>query len=1212
MGQSRIVKQMCQKGGGLQVVVSEEGLPKFLIEAKDAIEAGWTDKASDLLNGRAIDQVRKVVHEDPSRTDVMFMVALMFGTIGRVAKAEEWYKKILEQGSDALVLYELGRICRRSGRLSEATQYRRKAVEEDPDNPEFRIALALDLIREGKVQDGVDLLREALESDPSNADTHSKLLFHLHYLPIQDRQQLFEEHKRWGWMHAPATLAKRSHDNDPDPDRRLRVGYICADFRTHSVAYNFEAILAGRNREAEHVYGYGNVAEPDGMTERLKAQFDHYRDIRGLGDQAVVRAIEQDRIDILVSIAGHTGDNRLRVLAYKPAPIQVEYQGINTCGIEQVDYRLTDSLLDPQGSQEFHVEELVHLPGGVHCYTPPESAPPVAPLPAKRKGYVTFGSFNNNMKINSHVVSLWAQVLQANEGSRLLLKFAGGNDGGVRDYYLSQFDRFGIPPERIQMCGRKPPGEHLQLYDEVDIGLDTYPFNGCVTTLEALWMGVPTVTLFGEPYISRMGLSILSRVGLAFFAASKPAEYVAKATSLARKLEALERIRASMRQRMAASTLCDAKAYATTLEAAYRKMWHRWCRGREAGHLSLLACEHSRVTRPENRVASPAHNGAGGDVLRFCLSEHSDLQFTVSKSALPPLLLEAAALANSGRVEQVSRVLSDQVLDVVRSMPDEDPRRTDAAFVLATLLKQTEQTQNAEMWYKEVLKRRPHALVLFELAGICCKTGRLSEAVEYQRRAVDLCPGSPELWTTLAEYLIRTGQTREGIEMLRQAVKTSPDKVSHSKLLWHLHQLPELDETRLFEEHRCWGRIHAPISKAARSHGNDADPSRRLRIGYISPDFRGHSVAYFFESLLDEQDRREVETYGYGNVAFPDQVTERLESKFDHYRNVYRAGDEAVVGMIEQDRIDILVDLAGHTSDNRLGVLAHKPAPIQLSYLGFPDTTGMEQVGYRFTDALADPPGAQDLYTEELVYLPDCFLCYRPPTFTPPVAPLPACEGDCFTFGSFNNSAKISSRILDLWALILKADERFRLLLKFGGGDDDGVKDHYIRQFEQFGVSRDKVRICGRRSVIEHFQMYSRIDVALDTYPYNGTTTTCEAMWMGVPTISLVGRHHASRVGLSLLSRVGLDVFTALTPADYVGKAIAFPREPENLSKIRSSLRSMMLNSPLCNAKAYARNVETAYRKMWRRWCQSQSQGMPVRESGAMVPSSAAESLEDR
>jgi len=291
--------------------------------------------------------------------------------------------------------------------------------------------------------------------------------------------------------------------------------------------------------------------------------------------------------------------------------------------------------------------------------------------------------------------------------------------------------------------------------------------------------------------------------------------------------------------------------------------------------------------------------------------------------------------------------------------------------------------------------------------------------------------------------------------------------------------------------------------------------------------------------------------------------------------------------MIGDDGIDILVDLAGHTSGNRLGVFARKPAPIQVTYLGFPDTTGMKQIDYRLTDELADLPEAQNFHTEKLVFLPEGFLCYKPPGYAPPVAPLPAIETGCFTLGSFNNNCKIQPDMMRLWAQILRAKEESRLLLKFGGGDDQAVRGHYLRQFEQMGIAPERVEICGRKATIEHLKMYGQVDIALDTFPYNGTTTTCEAMWMGVPTVSLVGKSHSSRVGLSLLSRVGLGDFAAHTPAEYVGKALAFSGELENLAKIRNFLRAMMFNSPLCDKKTFTRNLEAAYRKMWRTWCES-------------------------
>jgi len=328
------------------------------------------------------------------------------------------------------------------------------------------------------------------------------------------------------------------------------------------------------------VYGYGSVASPDEVTEKLKSKCDCYRNVYGTDDKALANLIEQDQIDILVEIGGHVGNNRLAAMAYKPAPIQIDYGGINTSGMEQMDYRLADELYAPPYFQGFSVEELVYLPGGLFCYKPPDFAPPVTTLPAERKGHVTFGSFNGSLKISRHVVSLWAQILKANENSRFLMKVGAGHDQHLSGYYCELFEQLGIERERVEIHNWRPsPVEHLQLYGEVDIALDTHPINGAMTTLEGLWMGVPIISLVGKHNsLARMGLSILSRMGMEFFAASTCDEYVAKATALAQDLPSLAKLRASMRQRMACSTLLDARAFSRDLENAYRKMWRRWCR----------------------------------------------------------------------------------------------------------------------------------------------------------------------------------------------------------------------------------------------------------------------------------------------------------------------------------------------------------------------------------------------------------------------------------------------------------------------------------------------------------------------------------------------------------------------------------------------------------------------------------------------------------
>ncbi len=535
----------------------------------------------------------------------------------------------------------------------------------------------------------------------------------------------------------------------------------------------------------------------------------------------------------------------------------------------------------------------------------------------------------------------------------------------------------------------------------------------------------------------------------------------------------------------------------------------------------------------------------------------------------------------------------DETIDLLGQLVERNPTRMDAMFELAVVFRRAGRVDMAVKWFESILKQADYAPACNELGCLYANAGRFSKAIEYLRRAIELCPEKEaEVGINISNIMMQIGRIHEGIELLRKAMEAMPPdirRLANSNLLLNLHYEPVLDPQMLFDEHRRWARTYAPLSKAGTSYNNVVDPDRRLRVGYISPDFRRHSVAYFFEPLLDERDREQVEVYGYGNVSSPDQFSERLKGKFNYYQNVYGVSDEEVIGMIGQDQIDILVDLAGHTACNRLGVLIVKPAPIQVTYLGYPNTTGMEAVDYRLTDRLADTPQSQRFYTEELFFLPDGFLCYRPPDFAPAVAPPPAIKNGFITFGSFNSSRKINPKVIELWAQILKANDKFRLLLKFRGGREREVKDNYFVRFKQLGIAPERVKILGQMDPAAHLRLYEQVDIALDTYPYHGTTTTCEALWMGVPVITLVGQCHASRVGLSLLGRLGLEFFVTSSPAEYVAKATVLAGKAEALSRIRASMRNRMAVSTLCDAKKFVGHVEVAYRKMWRRWCSSQS-----------------------
>lgn len=565
------------KDGNLHLPSPGGVLPKSLIEANEAAATGRIEEATRLFNKKVEKAVFELIEQDPSRTDVMLVMGMLFKQTRQIHKAKNLFEKILQQETHPLIYNELGYICRRMGQLSEAIQYQKKAVEAFPNNAELLANLSRISIGAGKVREGINLFRKALEIEPTNAALHSNFLFNLHFLPELDPQMLFEEHERWGRIHAPLSLGQVSHNNDPNPDRRLRIGYMSPDFCTHPVAYFFEPLLDGHNRNEVEVFGYGDVRMPGKVTERLKKKFDHYRNIRGLDDKKVVYMIQRDKIDILVELAGHTTDNRLVVMAHKPAPIQVTYLGSpDTTGVKAIDYRFTDTLANSPESQKFNTEELVFLPNGFLCYRPSDIAPPVTVPPALRNNYITFGSFNSHSEIHPNIIELWAGILKATSNSRILLKFGVSTDSELSNFYFSRFERLGISPDRIAVCGWKPIDEYLGLYGQVDIALDTYPCNGFTTTCEALWMGVPVISLVGECHASRIGLSILNTVGLDFLATPTVEKYFAKAVALAADLQALARLRSSIRQRMKESPLCDAKEFARKVEAEYKKMWHRW------------------------------------------------------------------------------------------------------------------------------------------------------------------------------------------------------------------------------------------------------------------------------------------------------------------------------------------------------------------------------------------------------------------------------------------------------------------------------------------------------------------------------------------------------------------------------------------------------------------------------------------------------------
>ena len=441
----------------------------------------------------------------------------------------------------------------------------------------------------------------------------------------------------------------------------------------------------------------------------------------------------------------------------------------------------------------------------------------------------------------------------------------------------------------------------------------------------------------------------------------------------------------------------------------------------------------------------------------------------------------------------------------------------------------------------------------------------------------------------LGHALQRQGRLAEALASFKAALTIQPDfGGAWQNYIFCLNYASGYSAQTIFEEHVKFGsRFEEAVAGLKRAHGIERDPGKRLKIGYVSPDFRAHAVAYFIEPVLERHAREGFEIYCYFSSVAADAVTQRLKAKVHHWREISAQPDGEVAELIRRDGIDILVDLAGHTAGNRLGVFAHKPAPVQATWLGYVCTTGLGSIDCRITDVNADPVGLSErYYIEELVRLPDTFVCYRPSDHSPAVDALPGLKNGQVTFASFNNLAKMTPEVRKLWAQVLLAVPGARLMLKTKGLNDARMRQQLVEDFARHDVPDHRLELVAwDDSYSQHLNRYNEVDIGLDPFPCNGGTTSFDAMWMGVPVVTLAGNSFISRMGVSMLTSLGLTELVAQTPEEYVAIASRLAGDLDRLAALRAGLRERMANSPLTDAKRFTLNLEKAYREMWITWC---------------------------
>lgn len=566
---------------GLEVSLAKKTLPPALLEVNELLRSGRREEARIRLNARVLQSIQDRISEDPGCTDIMYVTARLSWETGQAEVAERFLRMVLDREEHPVALADLARLIQQdTTRSSEAGTYWRRAWELAPDNLECLLAYAAAVRDLGDVQRSVKLLEQAARQAPQHCGVASQLLWNYNYLPGYDRVDLYARAKQWAEKHLASITRFTSYDNEPSPTKKLRVGLVSGDFLENSPLMFFAPALAMVNRHAFSLHAYSTVSTSDAGTGQYVALFDGFRDVQAMTDPEMATQIRQDGIDILVAFGGRCQGNRLGVMALQPAPVQVDWGALATLGFPQIGYRITDEVLDPPDSQPYHTEALVYLSGGYTSYQPPPESPVVTPPPAQTNGHFTFGSFNNHLKITDQLLDMWEQVLQRVPRSQLVLKFPSARDRGVREFTLQRLAQRGIDCGRIKLCGPTEYYDHLCLLGQVDILLDAYPFNGFRTTLEGLWMGVPTITLSGTQRVSRTGLAIMKQLGLdGAFVAHTPQAYIDRACAYADQLDALAQLRRGLREVLLSSPICDPQRFARALQGAFRYMWQQWCAG---------------------------------------------------------------------------------------------------------------------------------------------------------------------------------------------------------------------------------------------------------------------------------------------------------------------------------------------------------------------------------------------------------------------------------------------------------------------------------------------------------------------------------------------------------------------------------------------------------------------------------------------------------
>ncbi|MGI9213187.1 MAG: tetratricopeptide repeat protein, partial [Methylococcaceae bacterium] len=958
---------------------------------------------------------------NPDHADAALNLATVLARRGCLSEAAQQYERLLQRHpGEARVINNLASLYQDAGRPHEALNTLQQAMSLQPDLPQPRSNRLMCLqYHPSATQE--QLLTEARNWGSWATERAVRVLGH-------------EPLRRFRIRPASAPL---------------RVGYVSADFCMHPVGLFLNAVVATHDPNRITPILYSNGSPRDGITAQLVQSVQNkgggFREIKEQDDTTLARQIEVDEVDVLVDLSGHTGKSRLSVFAFRPAPVQISWLGyFATTGLPAIDFVLLDPHHAPEGAETQFTERLIRLPHNRFCYTPVVFAPEVSPSPLEKNGYVTFGSFNNTAKLNDTVLTIWAEILHRLPDSRLILKWRTLADAAYRQHLLAFFAHRGIAAHRMEL---RPMSVHrtlLEQYADIDLMLDPFPFSGGHTSCESLWMGVPVITRPDTRIVSRQTLSFLATIGLPELIASDDEDYVQRTVALASDPARLSTMRRQLRNRMHTSPLCDVAGFTHHLETALHLAYntlrqesalafarlgvrlreqgrpvqerigcyrHAWQLAPEeamyGANLASALCEAGHPAEAEQiaRQATACQPGRFEPWFNLGVALAAQQRETEAAEAytratefLPEGLTEPATQQASiwqaagdawsrGRHPLQAARCYQAALRALGSAPT--PERAHLLGALGEMLEAIYHFPEAETAYREALTITPDdPAQITNLGNALRAQRRYDEARLCYEQVLALRPDLAGAHTNLGTVFQGLGDNESAVICHREALHRDPtlapvwSNLAAAMTYSLIHHPVELREALAGFDEAFVGSEPPPRSP-------DIRPDRRLRVGYVSPDFRKHAVAYFALPLIEGHHPEAVEVFCYYNHLQHDEWTARFKARADHWRSVVSLSDEALAKTIRDDGIDILVDLAGHTEGNRLLTFARKPAPIQVTWMGYVTTTGLRRMDWRITHADADPPGSEAHYSERLWRLPGTPWCYRPLPDMPDVAPPP-------------------------------------------------------------------------------------------------------------------------------------------------------------------------------------------------------------------------------